>query len=132
MNDNTEKKVEFLIIVTGYNCKQYVQQCYNGIINQQYPDWKAIFISDGSTDGTDRLLTSIVNNPRCVVEIHPDNMGAAKRRYDAIKKHGNKLDVVILHGMDDTMFDFALYEIAMKYYESHWMTYGNWISQHGK
>ena len=121
--------VNFLIIVTGYNCKEYVKQCYEGIIDQSYPDWKAVFVSDGSTDGTAEILTEIVKDERCFVEIADKNEGAAKRRYEAIQKYGEKLDVVILHGMDDVMFPDALYHIAMKYYDGAWMTYGNWISQ---
>lgn len=124
--------VNFHIIVTGYNCKEYVKACYRGILNQQYPFWKAYFISDGSTDGTDIELIETVTDNRCQIIIEPKNEGAAKRRHECISKIKNKLDVCILHGMDDEMFPDALYTIAMQYYDGKWMSYGNWISQYGK
>ena len=124
--------MRLLFIVTGYNCKQYVEQCYRAIVSQDYSDWLAVFISDGSTDGTSEKLIEVVKDPRCRIEINNQNSGAAKRRYDAIQKYGKKLDVVVLHGLDDYIFPGAMEAIAEQYNKGMWMSYGNWISQYNK
>ena len=37
------------IIVPIYNAEQYLSQCLNSIINQNYNDYEVILINDGST-----------------------------------------------------------------------------------
>lgn len=116
--------MNFLIVVTGWNCKEYVKACYDSIINQNGNHTaKAVFISDGSTDGTDK---EILNLEGCYKTIGQHNMGAAYRRFQAIKELGESEDVVILLGMDDELLPGALTEIKNKYAEGCLMTYGNW------
>lgn len=124
--------MDFLVIVTGYNCRQYVRDCYNGLISQTYARWRAVFLSDGSTDGTGDELREIAKDDRCFVEVYDENTGAAKRRFDAINKYGNENDIIVLHGMDDYCFPHALAVIAEHYRAGKLMTYGNWIDQDGQ
>lgn len=117
-------------MVTGYNCNQYVQGCYNSLTKQK-GDWRAVFISDGSTDGTQQSIRRITDS-RVIQELHQENTGAAKRRYDAIHKYADDDDIVLLLGMDDELMPNCLERIAKEYEAGKWMTYGNWIDQHGK
>lgn len=125
-------RMRFIILVTGWNCKGYVRPCYRSLINQSHQDFVAVFISDGPTDGADRELRECVTDPRCHGRIYKDNVGAAKRRYDALQEFGRKTDVVLLLGMDDQLLPGALERIATEYAAGKWMTYGNWKDQRGK
>ena len=125
--------LDFLIVASGYNCKNNVHKCFNSIKNQTYQHFNAVLIGDGSTDGTHISLHKLKDaNHKIKVEFYPHNVGAAKRRYDAIHKHANsKQTVVLLLGLDDILLPDALETIAEAYSKGCWMSYGNWINQNG-
>lgn len=126
--------VKFIIIASGFNCRAFAPKCINSVINQRYPNFRAVFISDGSTDDTlcgDDLKG--IYDHRCTVEVYNKNVGAAKRRLDAIRKYSDSPDDVVLFlGLDDELLPNALAAIACEYADGKFMTYGNWKNQHGK
>ena len=118
--------MNFLILVTGYNCAPLVKPCYDSIINQKGEhNIVAVFISDGSTDGTDKEVLKLEG---CYKTIGQHNKGAAYRRFQAVKEIGQPEDIVILLGMDDELLPEALNKITEKYNQGKLMTYGNWKS----
>ena len=114
--------MNFLLIVTGYNCSDNVLPCYFSIAIQN-ENWKAVFIDDASTDDTYSKICKI-KDPRVIKENFTDNVGAAYRRFKAIKKYGNPDDVVVLIGMDDLLIDGSLTRIRKEYEKGKLMTYG--------
>ena len=132
--NNTSNSLKFLIIFSGLNCGNNIKKCFTSLIDQTYKNFKAILISDGSTDTTANELTKVKNiDSRISVEIYEDNKAAAYRRYYAINNSGvDEETVIILVGLDDHLFPNALMTIKQQYDSGKWMTYGNWISQHGK
>jgi len=119
--------MNFFILVTGYNCAPLVKPCYDSIINQEGNHTaKAVFISDGSTDGTDKEVLKLEG---CYKIIGQNNKGAAYRRFKAIKELcTDEEDVIILLGMDDELKPHALNRIKLEYEVGKLMTYGNWKS----
>lgn len=118
------------IVASGYNCQQYVKKCIDSVIAQTYQDWKLYVIDDGSTDDT-RL--EIINHDDLRISSFSfgKNMGAAYRRYQMINTfQGN--DIVLLLGLDDELLPNCLETVIKQYENGKWMTYGNWINQHGK
>jgi len=125
----------FLIIVTGYNCEKYVEKCYESLRAQTLGNFVAYFIDDGSTDETNVLIRAIGyvhSDSRFTCCTGRENNGAASRRYAAIGEFGKPNDIIVLLGMDDQLLPDALETIAKEYDNGKWMTYGNWIDQHGK
>lgn len=123
--------MKFLIVVTGYNCEQYVESCYNSLVNLKGGlPWRAFFVNDGSTDQTWQRIQSVIKDGRVRGVNFPDNSGAAKRRYEVIK-NADPDEVCILLGMDDELLPDALNVISEQYAGGKWMTYGNWIDQNG-
>lgn len=122
----------FIVVVTGWNCERYVQGCYDSLLRQTCKDFAAVFISDGSTDNTGTVIRRTLRDRRFHSVIHPDNAGAAKRRYEALQRFGKPTDIVLLLGMDDQLLPNCLERVKQEYDAGKWMTYGNWINQHGK
>jgi len=114
------------IISSGWACWDYVQDCYESIINQNV-DFRATLISDGCIL-TSRELNKI-NHPKIKVVCYDTNMGAAYRRYEAIKDLDSE-DIIVLLGLDDKLFKSSLRIIKNQYRKGKWMTYGNWINQY--
>ncbi|MCK4521566.1 MAG: glycosyltransferase family 2 protein [Nanoarchaeota archaeon] len=124
--------MNFLIIATGFNCARYVAPCANSFISQTYHKWRAILVDDGSTDHTYSELKKI-NHELIEVQRFEDNLGACKRRFDAINGSGaDEETVIILVGLDDQLLSRALLNIKYNYeIRGAWMSYGNWRNQNG-
>jgi len=119
--------VNFLIVVTGCNCKRYVQKCLKSIQNQTYSNYRVIVVDDASVDGT----LNMIQRFDFEVITNEVNMGAAYSRYIAIHRKAYSEDVILLLGLDDELFPDCLETIAKQYQNGKWMTYGNWINQKG-
>lgn len=127
--------MRFIIISSGLNCKQLAKACIESVKRQTYNNYIAVFISDGSTDGTNNVLfDATIKEKNLHSEVYPDNVGAAKRRWNAITKYAtNPEDVILLLGLDDAlMTPNALQIIKHQYDHGKWMTYGNWRDNMGK
>lgn len=123
----------FLIIVTGYNCASNVQKCWRSVAGQTHQNWDAVFIDDGSTDETYIEIHNLIKDGANLKLNHSDfNEGAALQRKWATNDYGRRDDIVLLLGMDDCLLPNALQRINDEYEKGVWMTYGNWIDQHGK
>ena len=125
-------ELDFLIVASGLNCAGNVYKCYESILNQTYTNYNAILISDGSTDATAQRLDTIKFG-NVTTQSFKDNVGACKRRYDAIKGScATSETVILLLGLDDYLLPNALEVIKEQYDEGKLMTYGNWIDQKGR
>ena len=129
--------MNFLIVVTGYNCQPLVEKCIESLRAQTYVKWTAIVISDGSTDHTYyEAIKYSDNDNRIAVKGYKKNKAAAYRRYKAIHNSGNSKQseetVIVLLGLDDHLLPNALERIKQEYDKGKWMTYGNWVDQYGK
>ncbi len=97
-----------------------------------------VFVDDGSTDNTHDELNNLDDWGSSVMCMTMSaNFGAAFCRLSAIKTYTERCmvpdDVVLVFlGMDDELLPNALETIAKHYENGKWMTYGNWIDQHGK
>ena len=38
------------IITAYYNCKDYIMQTFNSVLNQTFPYWEWVIVNDGSTE----------------------------------------------------------------------------------
>lgn len=53
------------IVLPTYNSSRFLQEAVESIINQSYQRWELLIVDDASTDGTPRLLASLVaRDPR--------------------------------------------------------------------
>lgn len=143
--------MKFHIIATGYNCAKYVEKCINSVVAQDYDNWVLSIANDASTDDTYQQIVihaeiAADHGKRKIISFHEKdgvNKGAAYQRYANIITLSNPEstperylirpdDVIVLLGMDDELLPGALSRIKQEYDKGKWMTYGNWINQHGK
>ena len=72
MDKNIIPKISVLMPV--YNCRQYIEESVNSILNQTFSDFEFIIIDDCSTDGTFEYLKSLTD-PRITLLRKPQNTG---------------------------------------------------------
>lgn len=52
----------FSVVITTYNRCELLERALNSLLYQTEKDWEAIIIDDGSTDGTDRYISSYIKS----------------------------------------------------------------------
>ncbi len=72
------------VIIPVYNVEAYLRRCLDSLLAQTFPDWEAICVDDGSTDGSPAILDAYAaQDPRFRV-IHKANAGVSAARNDAL------------------------------------------------
>ena len=78
-----KKKPEPLVsvIMPCYNTVKYMRKTLTSLFGQSLTDFEAVFVNDGSTDGTKELLEEVkAQHPDQVVLIHKKNGGQSEAR----------------------------------------------------
>ncbi|MCK4851907.1 MAG: glycosyltransferase family 2 protein, partial [Candidatus Omnitrophica bacterium] len=52
------KQPFFSVIIPTFNRKPFLRKCINSVLEQSYDNFEIIVIDDGSSDGTEELVTS--------------------------------------------------------------------------
>lgn len=77
--------MRFSFVVPVYNVEEYLEQCVNSILDQDYPNYEIILIDDGSTDSSGVLCDKLAASDEKVRVIHQENGGASKARNTGIR-----------------------------------------------
>ena len=100
------------VIIPVYNGQKYLARCLNTLQKQTFKDWQAVFVDDGSTDKSGKILDKYLLRDKRIVVIHKKNMGVSAARNDGIKKAKGKY----IHFMDvDDEIDTDYYETMLKF-----------------
>ena len=51
--------MKFSIIVPAYNVAQYIEECVESVLNQDYDNFEVIVVDDGATDETPQIIDSL-------------------------------------------------------------------------
>ncbi len=68
------------VIIPVYNAQNYVKNCIDSMLNQEYKDFELILINDGSTDSTGNILNDYKQKDDRIVVIHQNNKGVSLAR----------------------------------------------------
>lgn len=68
------------IIVPVYNVEQYLEQCLNSILNQDFQQWECILIDDGSTDRSGAICDEFSLRDGRFHVLHNVNRGVSSAR----------------------------------------------------
>jgi len=111
--------MKITIIIPTYNRKDTLKKCLNTVFNQTYPktDYEVIIIDDGSTDGTEELVNSLLDDSPCAVRyFRQENKGPAAARNVGIK---NAYGKIILFIGDDIIATPTLLEEHIKWHKDY-------------
>lgn len=80
-----EKNITIIVPVYKIN-EEYLKKCVGSIINQTNPNWRAIFIDDGSPDNCGQILDDIAEKEARIKVIHQENAGVSLARNKGIQE----------------------------------------------
>lgn len=110
---------KFVFIVTGYNNGKYYKKNLDSIINQNYKNWRVIYVDDSSTDNTyEGVNNYIINNKlekRITLIRNNKNMKQGYGRYIAFHMCDDT-DICCLLDGDDWLYDGNVLAKLNKFY----------------
>lgn len=80
-----KEKFKVSFVIPAYNCENFLQECLQSIIHQQYQNIEIIVVNDGSTDRTKEVLENAAKTDARIVPISIENSGPAKARNRGIE-----------------------------------------------
>ncbi len=82
-----ENKIPFLsIVVPAYNVENYIRECVDSILAQDFTDFELLLVDDGSRDGTGEICDGYAKNDARVHVIHKENGGLVSARKAGLAK----------------------------------------------
>lgn len=70
----------FSIIIPVYNTEKYLEKCLNSVFNQSFDDYEVIVVNDGSTDGSNEIITKYQKKHTNLIYISKLNGGLSSAR----------------------------------------------------
>jgi glycosyltransferase involved in cell wall biosynthesis len=70
----------FSVIIPVYNVKEYLNQCVDSVLAQDFADYELILVDDGSTDASGEVCDEYAKADRRVQVIHKKNGGLSDAR----------------------------------------------------
>lgn len=128
---NNEKK--FVIIIPSYNNARWCVKNINSALNQNYENYRIIFIDDNSNDQTFEKVSQIVSSSpkasRVTLIKNQNRVGALENIYNAVLSCADDEIVLTLDGDDWLAHNDVLTKLQSIYAPNHvWITYGQYKS----
>lgn len=74
------------IIIPVYNIEKYLSRCIESVLDQTYQNLEAIFVNDGSTDNSLKILEEYQKKDKRIKIINKENAGSGAARNDGIEQ----------------------------------------------
>lgn len=89
------------VIVPIYNVEEYLPQCIESIIGQDYQNIEVFLVNDGSTDSSGKICDEYAKKDSRITVIHQENQKASKARNAGLDKSSGEY-ISFIDG-DDTV-----------------------------
>jgi glycosyltransferase involved in cell wall biosynthesis len=122
----------FVIIIPSYNNTLYCEHNVISVLNQNYKNFRVIYIDDCSKDDTYAKVAALIERSPMkdrITLIHNEaNKGALRNIYEAVHSCDDQAIVVTVDGDDFLAHDDVLKKLNKVYSSGDvWMTYGNYL-----
>ncbi|MGD7044462.1 glycosyltransferase family 2 protein [Jeotgalibacillus proteolyticus] len=78
--------IKVSVIVPVYNAEKFLEVCIKSLVNQTLKECEFIFVNDGSTDGSEMIITRYTKSDKRIKLINQKNSGVSAARNAGIEK----------------------------------------------
>lgn len=113
---NRETLPLITIIVPVYQVKEYIGECVESLLAQNYTNLEILLVNDGSTDGSGELCDEYARRDNRIRVLHQENQGAAGARNTGLD-HAEGEYVAFVDSDDEVSSNYIeeLYKLIGKY-----------------
>lgn len=98
------------VIIPVYNVEKYLRDCLDSVLNQTMPNWEAVCVNDGSTDGSAAILKEYAGKDERFRIITQSNKGLSSARNTGLDAANG--EYVLFLDSDDWLESDALQTLA--------------------
>lgn len=104
------------VIVPVYNVEDYVEECVESILAQDYPNLEVILVDDGATDSSGAICDRLGGRDGRIAVYHKENGGLSDaRNYGLARCQGEWISFVDSDDYVSPVFISALYQAAVEH-----------------
>lgn len=101
------------VIVPVYNVEDYVEQCVESVVAQDYPNLEIILVDDGATDSSGKICDLLGEKYSNVTVLHKENGGLSDaRNYGLAHSHGEWISFIDSDDYVSPIFVSTLFRAA--------------------
>ncbi len=129
---NGERSI--VLVTTSYNNSKWYKRNLDAIFEQNYSNWKIIYVDDLSPDGTRELVENYVQDSpfedKVVIVKNERRKLKVENFYHAVHTYCDDDDIVIDYDGDDWLAHPDVLSIINQIYEDPevWITYGSYVN----
>lgn len=123
----------FSLIIANYNTQEYIAQCLESVLMQDYPRFEAVCIDDGSTDASSAILREFADGNHRMRLIRTENQGLERSCNLGISRA--QFDLIVRVDADDFLhrgFLNAMNQAVLKQPEYDFYYCGSYIEYHSE
>ena len=102
--------VFFSVIIPVYNVEDYLRECVQSVLSQDFASYEIILVDDGSTDGSGQLCDEFAKTDFRVQAVHQENQGQSAARNHGLQIASGKY-ILFLDSDDFYPQNFLLRQI---------------------
>lgn len=131
-SEEIHSNLPFVVLITSYNNQKYCEKNLRSALDQEYDNYRIIYIDDHSTDRTYEVANSIIEShpkgDKITLIRNEKNLGSMANLYHGIHSAENHEIIVTLDG-DDAFAHTKVLNRLNAYYQNPdvWLTYGSYL-----
>jgi glycosyltransferase involved in cell wall biosynthesis len=124
---------KMVVVIPSYNNRQWYERNLFSLCAQDYDNFRAIYVDDGSLDETGQLVEKFIANHHVGNRIHlirnSVRVGAMQNLYNMVHSCDDDEIIIVLDGDDWFAHNSVLTKINEVYSDPNcWMTYGQYVT----
>lgn len=108
----------FSIIIPVYNVEDYLNECLDSILSQNYTDYEILLVNDGSKDRSGEICNTYAKNNFNIRVFHQENKGVSSARNKGLNYARGKY--IFFVDSDDIMCEGALNKVFSMLKKENW------------
>ncbi len=122
-----------VVLTTSYNNQKWVQKNIESILQQDYSNYRVVYIDDASSDGTADIVRGLMqNHPKSsdfLLICNPKRVGALANIYNAIHQHCKDEEIIVSLDGDDWFYDSQVLKKIDALYSTQevWLSHGTML-----
>ncbi|MCR5609220.1 MAG: glycosyltransferase, partial [Lachnospiraceae bacterium] len=75
--------IKFTFLMPCWNGEKYIEQAIDSVLSQTYNNWELVFIDNGSSDNTGKIIDEYANHDKRIIPVHITHLDTVSKSRNA-------------------------------------------------